>query len=378
MQLILPIYSCLLGLFLAVNAGNGKSNKPILSDAHSEPKHSGSHSTLKAKPSDPQSEGAGFDIHSELRSWVNQPIMKKKIGTAYQLKGGWEGWAQVEIAIFLQEKLRDKGFEVTREDRVYEDASKRSDITVHQKTAGKVTILELKCESLRNKGKFDKGVAKDVAKIGNKIASAYSEEAKESTIWSVAIGTTGENIKKKLEGKPAVIEFKTEDESEMNMGIWTTKVVVKAKDGDVDGASRKKGATKKPDDHQNLHTTGSSGQEGTTKKTDGHSPPTGASGGEGTTKKSDDHQNSSPSQQQQVLDTTPAVSKANKGSTKKPVGLTKTLPQSHQQEAPTRSSARLSAKQASTKPNRRAFALTKVPKKFPRSHRRARLTLGTY
>ncbi|KAF9062586.1 hypothetical protein BDP27DRAFT_1427721 [Rhodocollybia butyracea] len=267
MRLILLIYSCLLGLFLAVGA------RPVSS------------------PPDPDSKQEPFDLGSELTKWVALPAIKEKIGRAWKLKGGWEGWAQVELAIFLEDTL-GKDFGVTREDLVYEGTKQQSDIKVLQKSTNELTILELKCKSLNNrhvavqngnvflgvskqlksrfntpviqvviqqldpcseshpeslwltvpnKKNFGSEVGKDMQKINNPIKSAYNTKTLKSTIWSVAIGGiegTGKDLEDKME-KP--IEFETTDNRKM--GIWRAKVVVKDKKGTSTGSAPNKAAT---------------------------------------------------------------------------------------------------------------------------------------
>ena len=55
-----------------------------------------------------------------------------KVFDAYMHKGGWEGWTQVELAIWLMRKLfqADQGFLTNRELQVYENGSQRADIVI--------------------------------------------------------------------------------------------------------------------------------------------------------------------------------------------------------------------------------------------------------
>ncbi|KAF5238856.1 hypothetical protein FANTH_10184 [Fusarium anthophilum] len=87
-----------------------------------------------------------------------QPLIKKiadwaasrPLSRIHAHKGGWEGYAQVELAIYLEDQL---GGNVAREEVVYEDVKDadkdetRADI-VYTPFGGSPYIIELKCESL--------------------------------------------------------------------------------------------------------------------------------------------------------------------------------------------------------------------------------------
>ena len=102
-------------------------------------------------------------------------LMQRKrhqIHSAYFMKGGWEGWFQVELALFLEEH----GYIVEREAHVFIAPRETADLVV---TSCQVicTIIELKCESpqditgvqLARAGtppKFQKRIERDLDKFG--------------------------------------------------------------------------------------------------------------------------------------------------------------------------------------------------------------------
>jgi hypothetical protein len=99
-------------------------------------------------------------------------------------KGGWEGWAQVEIAETLDRyRFQDRQLwnrkhsdRVHREQPVYQKkptdkGAKMADFVigrnsrrVFEQRLG-TTIMELKCEGLHNKDKFKKVVEQDIKKV---------------------------------------------------------------------------------------------------------------------------------------------------------------------------------------------------------------------
>lgn len=66
------------------------------------------------------------------------------IRKAFWLKGGWEGWLQVELCLWLTQA----GFYVEREVRVFKNPQQAADMVVqHKNFRGAAIIIELKCES---------------------------------------------------------------------------------------------------------------------------------------------------------------------------------------------------------------------------------------
>jgi hypothetical protein len=84
----------------------------------------------------------------------------------WPVKGGWEGWAQVDIVAFAFRK--DTTYDIKREQSIYTDAEKRVDLLLNANEGVDLQIpVELKCESFENKGTpFVNSVVKDVNKLG--------------------------------------------------------------------------------------------------------------------------------------------------------------------------------------------------------------------
>lgn len=114
------------------------------------------------------------------------------IQSAFHMKGGWEGWLQVELALWLQQN----GFEVEREKHVFNNPLEAADLVVTspnpQGGYPVRTIVELKCESLyqdfnmspsepnesRQKEKtpgFATRIEKDFGKFGDKGSNIRDE-----------------------------------------------------------------------------------------------------------------------------------------------------------------------------------------------------------
>lgn len=87
------------------------------------------------------------DVLTELREWtMSNFIPTNKILQIYSQKGGWEGWAQVELALHFT-ALGDWNCE--RERQVYAGNAKRADLLLTSQ-GGQLdtTIVELKTEAL--------------------------------------------------------------------------------------------------------------------------------------------------------------------------------------------------------------------------------------
>ena len=65
------------------------------------------------------------------------------IHSAFHMKGGWEGWFQVELALFLEQH----GYTVKRDKQVFQGSLEAADLVVTS-PQGICTIIELKCQSL--------------------------------------------------------------------------------------------------------------------------------------------------------------------------------------------------------------------------------------
>lgn len=60
----------------------------------------------------------------------------------YQLKGGWEGWLQVELA----KEIKSKGVSIEREVRIFQESEKKVDMVVNWSETDLSILLELKAE----------------------------------------------------------------------------------------------------------------------------------------------------------------------------------------------------------------------------------------
>lgn len=127
------------------------------------------------------------NILKEVEHWTTHAMYQ--IDSAWKQKGGWEGWAQVEIALAFTEKDSDVGehYEVTREGYPY-GGLHRADIILTPKDAQyRTEVIELKCQSEnRTEYGFTYVVEEDV----NWIISKYKSAKTPTRFWALAITMT--------------------------------------------------------------------------------------------------------------------------------------------------------------------------------------------
>ena len=157
-------------------------------------------------------------ILASIQEWAEENA--PKVEQAYYLSGGWEVWAQVELAIALTQQ---HGFRygpgeeqiITREDWVY--GRKKSDIMFE--FSGGSNIIELKCESSKNSKNFVSDVLEDLDKVKtNQIASKYWP----TTVWVIGIGIS--DVGEKLNEIPELKKFvpiKGNHECPVKIWWWT-------------------------------------------------------------------------------------------------------------------------------------------------------------
>ncbi|EXF83061.1 hypothetical protein CFIO01_06233 [Colletotrichum fioriniae PJ7] len=112
------------------------------------------------------------------------------IQNAYSERGGWEGWAQVEIAHII--KANYTSLSVTREDGVYHGNTKRSDLVLDN-GFGTRNIIELKCQ----RGSADANPAWIVQQVlddAHKLQQTLKPEFRPAKCFAVGIAVTPEAI----------------------------------------------------------------------------------------------------------------------------------------------------------------------------------------
>lgn len=120
------------------------------------------------------------DLFSFLQGWISNN--GEKVWTIWLQKGGWEGWAQVEI----MSAMTGNNISVQREMAIYTDPKKAVDFIVNFQSPDvkKQICLELKCESLfqssqdgrvHSDNKIWEKVANDLAKLYNERTPYYKE-----------------------------------------------------------------------------------------------------------------------------------------------------------------------------------------------------------
>jgi hypothetical protein len=108
------------------------------------------------------------NVLDEIRQWTKDNFTPaNKIQQIYLQKGGWEGWAQVELALHF---TAIGGWNCQREILVYHGSQKRADLLLTAEDGPpNTTIIELKTEALwrddDGADKFVKSMKEDLYKI---------------------------------------------------------------------------------------------------------------------------------------------------------------------------------------------------------------------
>ena len=100
----------------------------------------------------------------ELNKWMNTRVKSlPKYGQPFYSQGGWEGWIQVELAMWLTAK----GYDVMREERIYDNKYYRADLVINPNIPNATTIaIEIKCQSIySNINTFLKSATNDINKL---------------------------------------------------------------------------------------------------------------------------------------------------------------------------------------------------------------------
>lgn len=153
------------------------------------------------------SDAVDVPIAGIISEWALKNIAR--IVRAYTQKGGWEGWAQVEIATALyddrdapyadaKDALMAAKTTVSREVAIYPPtltkkggvSQKRADIVVEfgAPSRREFIIIELKCEGFYNKDAFVQAVKEDVVKVDGDIENSF----KPARMWALGFSTSQE------------------------------------------------------------------------------------------------------------------------------------------------------------------------------------------
>ena len=92
---------------------------------------------------------SGFDLENPYNIYKWAQSKRGEIEKAFRMKGGWEGWLQVELGLLLA----NDGREVEREQHVFTTSSQEADLVIKTAPARagdpkSCTIIELKCEGI--------------------------------------------------------------------------------------------------------------------------------------------------------------------------------------------------------------------------------------
>lgn len=92
----------------------------------------------------------------------------------WPLKGGWEGWIQVELMAYF---LRMNGTQnILREQPIYINPQNRVDLLVNADEAFNMRIpVEIKAQSFNNASEFVPGVQNDLTKVSENRQPSYTQ-----------------------------------------------------------------------------------------------------------------------------------------------------------------------------------------------------------
>jgi hypothetical protein len=141
-----------------------------------------------------------IEVDALIKQWAFANT--EKIVKHYAQKGGWEGWAQCEIAAVLTDHFRaiqgSTKSVVEREVPVYPavgNSRQRADVVVQMQSNGKLVqavIIELKCEGYHNADAFVTNVEADVKKVGGIVKDEY----KPAWMWVMGFSASEPTYKK--------------------------------------------------------------------------------------------------------------------------------------------------------------------------------------
>jgi hypothetical protein len=175
----------------------------------------------------------GDAITTAIAEWARQN--SDKVREAWSEKGGWECWAQVELARSLRASIPGGGHvTVLREERVYQTPRRRGTPTKERadlvlRSAATTLVIELKCESINNVDDFGDAVYRDYEKVRDKeIMAAYFPTAPTISAYCIGLAATtdGDNAIRDLNTPPRDCRFLRIEEPGCPVVIWWKKFSV--------------------------------------------------------------------------------------------------------------------------------------------------------
>ncbi len=95
-----------------------------------------------------------------VRRWAH--ARQGRFRFTWPLKGGWEGWVQVELMAYFFEL--DRTQDIRREQPIYRNQRERVDLLLNCDADGRDRIpVEIKAQSLENNDRFIQGVEEDMS-----------------------------------------------------------------------------------------------------------------------------------------------------------------------------------------------------------------------
>lgn len=129
--------------------------------------------------------------HDEFVNYATQWVQQRQAQIQYNwpVKGGWEGWAQVDLTAYILSL--NSTFDILREQRIYTAPRKKTDLLLNGDLGPVAQIpVEIKTESAENVAGFLPGVIKDLNKLDGQRRPAYQN----STCVSMALAFSPESV----------------------------------------------------------------------------------------------------------------------------------------------------------------------------------------
>ena len=103
------------------------------------------------------------EFEKSVRSWANERV--RQFPYTWPLKGGWEGWIQVELMAYFFRK--DSTQDILREQSIYTNNRKHVDLLLNTKATMWEDLIpvEIKAQSFENSDNFIEGVEEDMGKL---------------------------------------------------------------------------------------------------------------------------------------------------------------------------------------------------------------------
>lgn len=162
-----------------------------------------------------------FDLNRFRKAvvdWAN--IRKNTFKYNWVVKGGWEGWVQVDLVAFILSV--NNTFEILREQPVYTNSRKRTDLLLNANLQPADQIpVEIKAQSWYNRTGFLSGVEEDLDKLENE--RLWEFHSSPCAMLGIAFEQSALDglLQIERDGHPIFREIYFDGEVAFGMAMWT-------------------------------------------------------------------------------------------------------------------------------------------------------------